>query len=180
MSLKQKIKLVNLIFAIIATLSLLLPLVNDSKSNYNTIFHLMGQNGFRVGILFTFLAVIATVATSFLTIYFDDNKIIPVLLVISSLTALILSFFIKQLSTPDGDITWSTFAKLGFGAYILIVALGISFVASSILAIRVLILKKDDEEYEEVEEENEEEFITDNSTTNEINNDYILDEFKNE
>ena len=176
MTFNQKLKLINLIFVVIATSCLLIPSIKDTSSTYN-LFLLVSHNGFRFFVLVLVISIIASLVTSLMQITYDNNKILPIINTGFSLIAIILSALLKQISSSSSDIIWNEYAKLYVGAFILIPAISIVFITSLIIVVRIYILKKNDEiENDETEEI---EIVSNSSNTQIDDNEYLLDEFNN-
>lgn len=163
MTFKQKLKLINIICVILALIALVVPDVTNNSDKFNA-FQLLHRNGFMIGILFLIILVVASAATSFVSANFDENKYIPLLIMVFSLVGFILSIFIRQISNGKGELNWLEFSKLFVGGYVLIVTLGLSFLLNLVIAFRSIVLKKNDE-VEEIEEEIVEEEIVETSST---------------
>lgn len=176
MTFKQKLKLVNLIFALLAMCCLIIPTMKDTTQNYN-LFQLVVHNGFRFFALVLIISLIATFLTSFLQVYYDDSNALTIINLIFGLITLILSILIKVISAPTSDIIWDEYAKLYIGSFILIPSISICFITSLIIVFRTLVLKKND--IEEIDEPEDIEIVSNSSETQIDDNEYLINEFNN-
>lgn len=176
MTLKQKLKLINLIFALLAICCVLIPTMKDTTQNYN-LFQLVVHNGFRFFVLVLLISLIATFLTSFLQVYYDESNALIIINLILNLITLILSILIKVISAPLSDIVWDEYAKLYVGSFILIPSIAICFITSIIIVIKTLIFKEKD--IEEIDEPEEIEIVSNSSETKTDDNEYLINEFNN-
>lgn len=178
MTFKQKIKILNLIFALTATVGLFLPNIKCSGQTYTT-FDLMNKNGFKFLVLLLIIFVIVVIATSLVTISIDKNKVFPIIISIASLIGFILSLSIIKITGSKGNIIWNS-SKYDVGTYLMFISLIISCLLMLFITIRSYVFKKNDDDYIDEEEiDEEEEMVIDGDTTDEINQDYLLEEFDN-
>ena len=176
MTIKQKLKFINLIFATLAATCLLIPTMKDTIGNYN-LFQLVAHNGFRFFVLVLVLSIIATLITSLLQVYYDDSNALTIINLVFVLITLILSILIKIISAPASDIVWDEYAKLYIGSFILIPSSTICFITSIIIVFRTLVLKEKD--IEEIDEPEEIEVVSNSSETQIDDNEYLINEFNN-
>ena len=178
MTFKQKIKLINLIFAIVAVVGLFLPNIKCYGQSYNT-FKLINENGFKFLVLLLIIFDIVVIAGSLMTISIDKNKVIPLIVAIASLIGFILSLSIIKISGSSGNIIWNS-SKYDVGTYLIFIPLIITFLLMLLISIRSYVFKKNDDDYiDEEETVDEEETIIENVTTDTENQEYLLDEFDN-
>ena len=178
MTFKQLLKIINLIFVILATICLFIPTINYAGDNYN-VFKLVNLNGFKFLVIVLIAFVIASVATSLLQISYDANKIIPVITLSLTLVSGILGVLIKTITAPGGINLWSDYAKLQAGAYILFISMFIAFILNLIITIRSFILHKNDDDYLYEEQEESIETLYSDSSSDVSTDEYLLDEFNN-
>ena len=152
MTFKQLLKIINLIFVVLAAICLFIPNINYAGDNYNT-FKLVNLNGFKFLVIVLIVFVIATVVTSLMQISYDENKIIPVITLSLALLSGILGALIKVITAPSGINFWSDYAKLQAGSYILFISMFIAFILNLVITIRSFILHKNDDEYLDEEDE---------------------------
>lgn len=174
MTFNQKLKLINLIFVVLAAACLVIPSIKDTVSTYN-LFVLVAHNGFRFFVLVLVISVLTSFITSLMQITYDDNKILPVVNMSFAFIGIILSALIKQISAPSSDIIWNEYAKMFVGGFILIPSISIVFITSLIISIRILVLKKNDDI--EIDEPEEIEIVSSTSNTQIDDNEYLINEF---
>ena len=176
MTFNQKLKLINLIFVVLAAACLIIPIMKDTVKAHMLVT-LIAHNGFRFFVLVLVVGIVASFLTSLMQITYDDNNIIPIINMSFAFISIILSILIKQISSNGNDIIWNEYAKLYIGAFILIPSISIVFVSSLIIVIRIFVLKKKDEL--EIDEPEDVEIVSNASNTQIDDSDYLINEFNN-
>ena len=176
MTFNQKLKLINLIFVVLAAACLIIPVIKDTAT-VHMLITLIAHNGFRFFVLVLVIGIVASFLTSLMQITYDDNNIIPIINMSFAFISIILSILIKQISSNGNDIIWNEYAKLYIGAFILIPSISIVFVSSLIIVIRIFVLKKKDEL--EIDEPEDVEIVSNASNTQIDDNEYLINEFNN-
>ena len=178
MTFKQLLKIINLIFVILAAICLFIPTINYAGDNYN-VFKLVNLKGTKFLVVVLIVFVIASIITALMQISYDVNKIIPVISLSLALVSGILGVLIKYISGQSGSNFWLDYAKLQPGAYILFISMFIAFILNLIITIRSFILHKNDDDYLYEEQEEKIEMLYNDSSSDVSSDEYLIDEFNN-
>lgn len=144
MNTKQGLKLIAIFSTIIATIFLFLGAVSYYKAspaaavNYSVFEMAFKANGFSFGHFLLILLTIASLTISIVSLYKDDNKILPLIVSVTSLIACILAFLTGTM------VQKPQYYHLILGGVMLGILLGLAAISSIINSIRLWILKKND------------------------------------
>lgn len=142
MNLKQFLKLITILAMILATIGIFVNSVkyNYISKTYPSMFEMVNFNNyFSFGHLLCTILIIFGLALSIFSLYFDDNKVMPLILFVISIVACVLVFC--SASMGAAKINPSRFS-LYVGSILAGVSLIISTITCGINSFRMWILKK--------------------------------------